>query len=185
MKKTQLNRKVDIVQRTQGFTLVELMIVVVILGLLAAIAIPTFSQYMRRAKTSEARDALAELYKGSVVYFSENHYNSSDGKIYSLVFPDSSSKQNPDPVPKGVKVKTTWNFEPWLSLNFQEVGLTYFSYNYLSTGATIVGQGANFTLQAKGDLDGDGQTSLFQRTGIVSSEGEIEASNLIETDPLE
>jgi prepilin-type N-terminal cleavage/methylation domain-containing protein len=38
-----------------GFTLVELMIVVVILGILAAVAIPAFSRYIKRSKTTEAR----------------------------------------------------------------------------------------------------------------------------------
>ena len=41
-----------------GFTLLELMIVVVVLGILAAIALPSYREYVRRANRAEARAAL-------------------------------------------------------------------------------------------------------------------------------
>lgn len=60
-------------QNAKGFTLIELMIVVAIIGILAAIAIPALTKYMRRAKTSEAKTQLAKLFDATSAYYSEEH----------------------------------------------------------------------------------------------------------------
>jgi type IV pilus assembly protein PilA len=68
-----MNLDINRIKRAKGFTLIELMIVVAILGILAAIAIPALSKYMRRAKTSEAKAQIAKMFDASSAYFTEEH----------------------------------------------------------------------------------------------------------------
>ncbi|WP_172307045.1 prepilin-type N-terminal cleavage/methylation domain-containing protein [Pseudenhygromyxa sp. WMMC2535] len=60
-------------KNARGFTLIELMIVVAILGILAVVAIPALQKYMRKAKTSEAKVQLAKLFDASSAFFKAEH----------------------------------------------------------------------------------------------------------------
>jgi len=60
------------------------MIVVAILGILAAIAVPALTRYMRRSKTSEARVQLAKLFDASSAYFTEEHVDRGQVQIIAL-----------------------------------------------------------------------------------------------------
>ena len=62
-------------KRQQGFTLIELMIVVAIIGILAAIAIPAYQDYTCRAKMSEAVNAVSAAKTAvSEYYISQNAF---------------------------------------------------------------------------------------------------------------
>ena len=57
----------------QGFTLVELMIVVAIVGILAAIAYPAYSQYILKSRRTDARNAVLDLASRQERFFSVNN----------------------------------------------------------------------------------------------------------------
>ncbi len=57
-------------KRAQGFTLIELMIVVAVIGILAAIAYPNYTEYVKRAKRAEAKTALLEGAQALERYYS-------------------------------------------------------------------------------------------------------------------
>ena len=88
--------------RTRGFSMVELMIVVVIISILAAIAIPSYRQYVLKGHRSEATRALQDLAsRQENYYFSNNEYtdNLADlgasgdiaGVYFTVAIPSASS----------------------------------------------------------------------------------------------
>ena len=58
--------------RSRGFTLIELMIVVGIMAILASIAIPSYSEYVRRSRITEAVSALSGMRVKMEQYFQDN-----------------------------------------------------------------------------------------------------------------
>ena len=61
------------VKNKKGFTLIELMIVVAIIGILAAIAIPNFLKFQAKSKQSEAKTNLKAIFTAETSYFGEEN----------------------------------------------------------------------------------------------------------------
>lgn len=59
------------VNNQRGFSLVELMVVVAIIGVLAAIAVPNVSKYIAKARQSEAKTNLSSLYTSEKAFYAE------------------------------------------------------------------------------------------------------------------
>jgi type IV pilus assembly protein PilA len=65
----------------KGFTLIELMIVVAIIGILAAIAIPNYLHFVSKSRRTEAKSNLEAIYKAELSYFGEYDRFSQDFNV--------------------------------------------------------------------------------------------------------
>jgi len=77
-------RPLDLVEPVSGFTLIELMIVVAILGILAALAVPNFMNYQCKAKQTEAKTYLGSIRTAEEAYFLE--FETYSGDINTILF---------------------------------------------------------------------------------------------------
>ncbi len=175
--------------KKRGFTLIELMIVVAILGILAAVAIPAFINYMKRAKTSEATVNVDRMYEGAVAYFEKKHVRSGVSTVSSSnCLPPDAIK--PSTVPKGVEEignPASWyQVGTWKDLDFamSDNHLYQYQFDNTSTKNCAITTGG-FSAIAHGNIDGDDVESTFRREAAIES-GEIHGSSgVYKINPLE
>ena len=98
----------------RGFTLIELMVAVAIIGILAAIAVGLFRQYAMRAIQSEAKELLSSIYTAESAYYSEK--NSYDLPSVAGFSPSNTPRYYKD-VGDSNFVFTTETFAAWCSTN--------------------------------------------------------------------
>jgi len=136
--------------RRGGFTLIELMIVVAIIGILAAIAIPNFLRFQLKAKSSEGKTNLAAIRTAEESYFAEY-----GGYVSALPSPAAL------PIPN---IKTAFSNGSGPGAGFDRVGWapegeTYFNYS-VNAPATL----DSFLAAAHADIDNDANPQYWGYT---------------------
>ncbi len=156
-------------KQNAGFTLVELMIVVAIIGILAAVAIPAFSKYIKKSRTTEAVGTLNKIWQGAVAYYEADKFLTT-GVPLAKQFPGNATPEAKCCGQAGMKCppnNAIYNTDlTWAALNFSLADAHY--YRPMFTGDGSIGTNAKFTAVAEGDLDCDGVLALFRRVGQVN-----------------
>ena len=135
-------------RRMQGITLIELMIVVVVISILAAVAYPNYQEFTARAKRNEARAALLRLATNQERFYLNNNTFTQD--LTAL----------------GFGTTPTWTTETgYYTIQVTEANASNFSATatYLQ-GGSEAGKCLTFTIDGRGLKDSGPDTDCWTRT---------------------
>jgi len=145
----------------KGFTLIELMIVVAIIGILAAIAIPNFLRFQARSRTTEAKTNLGAIFTAEISYYGDSSAYGDFTQIgwaptgqtrYGYSLSGNAQAGNdithigPTRPGAGGDMGSPQN---WTNLDILGSGVTGVNPAYVA-----IGNGAGFTAGAAGNVDG-------------------------------
>jgi type IV pilus assembly protein PilA len=163
LKKRRVKKMTKLIRNNQkGFTLIELMIVVAIIGILAAIAIPNFLNYQLKSKTAEAKTNIGAIKTSQEAFKAEHDFY-------------ATCVENPALATVG-PAKQSWTAaapaagDGWLEIGFAPSGDVYYSYEVAIGGTTntvaiqgiaIGSCGDAMSIGAAGNLDGDATNGEF------------------------
>ena len=173
----------------KGFTLVELMIVVAIIGILAAIAIPNFIKFQARSKQSEAKTDLKGIFPAEKSYFAEKDSYSSAFNLIGYI-PERGNRYSYHLGPAGndqARGAATLDTPPvvgWqvIQIDSYKLGGTLVTGDLASTptiiaepgvtaagaAAVVTGSNGSFVAMASGTVDNDSANDEWALGGGVT-----------------
>jgi prepilin-type N-terminal cleavage/methylation domain-containing protein len=150
----------------RGFTLIELMISVAVVGVLASVAIPSMQHAVLRAKTAERRDVMVRIRQAVQDYYMRNGALVAGGDYsdsgWNPAWPPTTAKRSMASMPVWNTYFTSTGSGGTIAMDLE--GSVYYSYRFIVDDRARIGR---VTVLAAGDLDGDGVTSyktlVFER----------------------
>lgn len=193
----------------QGFTLIELMIVVAIIGILAVLAIFGVRKYLASAKTAEATNTIGAINRAAIAAYERESApseilvgQSSASAIHTLCLSAANS------VPGAIAAVSNKKYTAdtavakdfhtgdqttgWTCLKFEMNEPSYYQYEYakaatcsIITPAAGLPAGLEWVACANGDLNGDLVTSRFTTGGKVSAGQAVPVTQVAVENPEE
>ncbi len=134
-----------------GFTLIEVMIVVALIGILSAIAIPGYKGYQARSRRTESYMNLSAIIRTEDSYYAEH-------QVYVGMATAAASVPGP-PLGAFKRNWTAGDEAAFASIGWTPEGGVFYDYGLTVTGCTCAA-GTCVTAAAYGDADGDGSTAI-------------------------
>lgn len=184
-------------RRGAGFTLIELMMVVAIVGILAVLGIYAVRRYLSSAKTAEARNSIGQMSKDAIAAYAKEGMPGTVVVVGSTASRSNVLCKTGSSVPTAIAAVQGKKYQSatgdWI-VNPADTGFTclkflidqpqYYEYSYAGTGTGNAND--MFSATANGDLNADGLLSTFQITGQINSSQVLNvAPNMLEVNPEE